>query len=225
MSKVKKLHLVVAFRSHDLVAAYPMNLAGLLLRQVETARKLGMRPGTLTVTSYSAHVYERDWTAAEVVIKQHYEEARREPSWDQRSSWHVELIQPVVEEKPVEVGEVLQVPRSASGVLDAWKVQATWSQDLAHLYDHIWIENQTTGERQKVSLHHWREKRGDYRGPQPKPTLRATALTPDGREVLGVFSAETAEALRAQIERSGLVTSVGAALWLGDEIRKVSGRM
>lgn len=220
-----RLHLVVAFRSHDLFAAYPTNLAGLLLWQVETARKLGMRPGTLTVTSYSAHVYERDWTAAEVVIKQHYEEARREPSWDQRSSWHVELIQPVVEEKPVEVGEVLQVPRSASGVLDAWKVQATWSQDLAHLYDHIWIENQTTGERQKVSLHHWREKRGDYRGPQPKPTLRATALTPDGREVLGVFSAETAEALRAQIERSGLVTSVGAALWLGDEIRKVSGRM
>lgn len=217
----KRLELVVAFRSWDLYAAAPMNLAGLLLWQDETARKLGMRPGSLTVTSYSAHVYERDWNAAEEVIKQHYEEARREPQWDQRSSWHVELIQPVVEEKPVEVGEVLQVPRSASGKIDVWAVQA---EPLPELYDHVWIENQTTGERRKVSLHDWREKRGDFRGPQPKPTLRATALTPDGREVLGVFTAETAESLRAQIERSGLVTSVGAALWLGDEIRKVSGR-
>lgn len=217
-----RLHLVVAFRSHDLFAAYPTNLAGILLWQAETAAKLGMRAGTLTVTSYSAHVYERDWNAAEAVIAEHYEKAHREPAWDQRSSWHVELVQPVVEEKPVEVGEVLQIPRPASGVLDTWEVQA---EPLPDLYDHVWVENQTTGERRKVSLHDWREKRGDYRGPQPQPTLRATALTPDGREVLGTFEAETPEALRTMCERSGLVTSIGAALWLGDEIRKVAGRV
>jgi len=53
--------------------------------------------------------------------------------------------------------------------------------------------------------------------------LRATALTPDGNAVIGVFEASTPEALRAQIERSGLCTSTGSALWLGDEIRRVAG--
>jgi hypothetical protein len=55
------------------------------------------------------------------------------------------------------------------------------------------------------------------------PMLRATALTPDGKEVIAVFEATTPEALRSQIERSGLISSVGSALWVGDEIRRVSG--
>lgn len=172
------LHLIIAFRSHDLFAAYPTNLAGILLWQSELAAKLGLKAGSLTCTSYSAHVYERDWTAAEEAIRQHYD-TNREPRWDRRSTFHVELVPPVIVEKPVAVGE---------------------------------------------TLHDWRDKRGDYRGPQPQPTLRATALTPDGEKVLRVFEAETPEALRAQVERSGLVTSIGAALWLGDEIRRVTGR-
>lgn len=215
------LHLVVAFRSHDLYEGWPLNLAGILLWQCELAKKLGLRPGSLTCTSYSAHVYERDWTAAEQTIEEHYEKARHEPDWDQRSTWHVELVQPATVEKPVAVGETLRVPRSASDTVDTWEVQA---EPVTDLYEHIWIENQTNGERRKVTLRDWRDKRGDYRGPQPKPTLRATALTPAGREVLRTFEAETPEALRDMCERSGLITSIGSALWLGDEIRKVAGR-
>jgi hypothetical protein len=212
-----RLHMTIMFRSHDLFGAWPTNLAGIARWLGKTAESLGMGIGTLTCVSCSAHVYAKDWADSDKVIAERYEK-NHEPRWDQRSSWHVELIRPVTEEKPVVVGEALQVPRSASGVLDVWEVQA---EPVIDRDDHVWIENCTTGVRQQVSLHDWREKRGDYRGPQPKPTLRATALTPDGREVIRVFDAETPEGLRGQIERSGLVTSVGAALWLGDEIRKV----
>lgn len=211
------LHLVVAFRSHDLFAGWPVNLAGLCLWQSDLARKLGMRPGSLTCTSYSAHIYERDWNAANEVVAKHHD-TNREPAWDQRTSWYVQKIPPVVEEKPIVVGEMLDVPRPASGVIDRWEIQ----EEPAGPGMVVGL-NQTSGERARIPERMWRERRGDYRGPQPKPTLRATALTPDGSEVVAVFEAETAEALRAMIERSGLVTSIGAAMWLGDEIRKLAG--
>lgn len=219
-SDYPRLHMTVMFRSHDLYGAWPTNLAGIARWLGKTAEVMGTGVGTLTCVSCSAHVYIKDWADSDNIIAERYEK-NHEPRWDQRSSWHVELVRPTVEEKPVVVGEVLQVPRSASGILDTWEVQAEPVHDL---YEHVWIENQTTGERVKVPQASWREKRGDYRGPQPKPTIRATALTPDGREVLRVFEAETPEGLRGQIERSGLLSSFGAALWLGDEIRKVAAK-
>ena len=57
-----------------------------------------------------------------------------------------------------------------------------------------------------------------------KPRLRATAFSPgptsDGK-VIAVIEAPTPGALRLQIERSGLVTEIGAALYLGTEIERV----
>lgn len=153
------LHMTVTFRSHCLYAGWPTNLAGLCLWLVEEAERLGMAVGTLTCMSMSAHLYAKDWNAAEGVISKHYD-SNREPSWDQRSSWRVERFE----------GEALDI--------------------------------------------------GEY----ANPTFRATALTPGGSEVIAVFEASTPESLRTQIEKSGLVTSTGAALWLGDEIRRVAGK-
>lgn len=55
-----------------------------------------------------------------------------------------------------------------------------------------------------------------------RPVLRATALSPDGADVLQVFEASNAWQLRRAIEASGLVTCIGAALWLGAELERVS---
>jgi len=54
------------------------------------------------------------------------------------------------------------------------------------------------------------------------PALRATALSPDGSEVLATFEARTPEALARQCVDSGLITEIGAAVWLGREIARVA---
>lgn len=207
------LNLTAVFRSHDMAGGWPTNLLGLAMWQVDLAARLGLRVGTLTCLSQSAHVYAHGWDAARTVVKTH-PERKREPAWDQRSSWHVEWVAPAAVERPIVVGETLDRPR-LSGVLDCWEVT-----DEPAGEDMIVVLNRTTRERVRALRRDWREARGDYRGPQPEGNLRATALTPDGRDVLGVFEASTPQALRAKIEDSGLVTSVGAALWLGDEIRR-----
>ena len=60
--------------------------------------------------------------------------------------------------------------------------------------------------------------------PVPGPSLfslRATALTPDGTEVLRVFEAKTPERLLRDIGESGLIQEVSGALWLGREVERV----
>lgn len=60
--------------------------------------------------------------------------------------------------------------------------------------------------------------------PMPGPpifSLRASALTPDGAEVLQVFEAKTPEKLLRDIGESGLITETGSALWLGREVERV----
>lgn len=57
--------------------------------------------------------------------------------------------------------------------------------------------------------------------PLPKvQAIRAVCLTPSGDKVTAVFEGRTASALVSQIERSGLVTSIGNAMWLGGELVK-----
>jgi hypothetical protein len=46
-------------------------------------------------------------------------------------------------------------------------------------------------------------------------------LTPDGTETVAVFEGTTAEGLQRQIERAGLVTTVGNGMWLGRELARV----
>lgn len=53
-------------------------------------------------------------------------------------------------------------------------------------------------------------------------TIHATALSPDGTKTLAVFEAPTPGALLLDIGRSGLVTSVEHALWLGAEVERVA---
>lgn len=158
------LHLVVAFRSHDLFAAYTMNLRALCMLLVNTAIEQSMGIGTLTCHSYSAHVYDRDWNAANEAIAAWEESSKGQIDFDPRSSWHVEVV------------------------------SFEWDAE-------------------------------GFGVPAERRTIRATALTPDGARVLAVFEGRTALGLRVQIERSALVTSVGGALWLGDQLAQAEKRL
>ena len=84
------LHLTVIFRSHDLFGAYPHNLAACCLWLVRTAEAHGMAVGTLTCCSFSAHVYERDWAAAQDVVEAY--KPPPGPRWDPRTIWTVEAV-------------------------------------------------------------------------------------------------------------------------------------
>ncbi len=97
----------------------------------------------------------------------------------------------------------------------------------AHLYDRDWHDAQKVVKKHSSRRHQWDQRStwqvevkhfkgvpGDGEG----SFIRATALTPDGSEVIGVFTARTAQAMQSKIERSGMVTSVGNALWLGREL-------
>lgn len=205
------LHLTVTFRSHDLFAGYPTNLAGICLWLVNTAEQHGMNVGTITCISFSAHVYERDWNAANAVITEHHDTATK-PKWDQRSSWRVERVVEPLSVLPIEVGEEIT---SFGG--DTWKVIARLDGD-----DDRYMLESPGGKTANVRADLLRKARGDHER-QESSFLRATALNPDGTSVIATFEASTAEALRSKIERSGLCTSTGSALWLGDEIRRVAG--
>lgn len=200
------LHLTVAFRSHDLFGAYPTNLAGICLWHVQTARRHGMEVGSLTCVSMSAHLYKKDWNDADEKVSL-YHDTNREPQWDQRSTWRVEVM--VGPELPVKVGQTVTDP---SAKAERWTVVEVLDND------HFMMENSGTKKRVRAAGGMIRSQRND---PARTKTLRATALTPDGRQVVKVLEATTVEALRGQVERSGLVTSVGGALWLGAEIERV----
>lgn len=217
-----KLHLVVAFRSHDLYGAYGTNLAGIMLWQSETAKKLGMQVGSLTVTSYSAHVYARDWAAAEAAVETHLPKG---PYWDQRSTWRVERVevqQPFPSAWP-KVGErVFHEHRGQFETIGGWFLieRYDFREGESEPYS-VKLVPAPDPEVGAGNLPEWISTT-DLLGirPRRKFLLRATALTPDGKEIIEVFEAETEEGLRGKIEQSGLVTSIGAALWLGDEIRR-----
>lgn len=87
------LHMTVTFRSHDLFAGYPLNLAACCLWLVRLADKLGMSVGTLTCLSMSAHVYDRDLADAQKVVTAY--KPPTGPRWDQRAAWRVELVRAV----------------------------------------------------------------------------------------------------------------------------------
>ena len=203
------LHLTVAFRSHDLAQAWALNLAGCCLWLVRLAGELGMAVGTLTCLSGSAHVYDRDWKKAEDVIgKTRWPPIR----WDQRSSWRIEKVEdPWV----IEVGDESEYKGAVQKIV---KIEAREGLDyLVETTDAKGKLQSWFGRGALVGLGFHRAK--------AKPRLRATAFKPgpgsDG-QVIAVLEAPTAGALRLQIERSGLVTEIGAALYLGTEIARVT---
>lgn len=111
----------------------------------------------------------------------------------------------------------------------------------AHLYDRDWDAARAVVEAYKAPVLEWDgrsswavEKTGgnDYgdlidtvrAGGEyvpPSDGLRATATDPTGENILGVFEGRNPENLARACVDSGLLTTTGAAVWLGREIERV----
>lgn len=65
-----KLHFVVYFRSWDLWAGLPSNLAALQLMKESMASDLGLEDGTLNAVSPGLHLYDHSWEFARMVLKE-----------------------------------------------------------------------------------------------------------------------------------------------------------
>jgi len=63
-----QLHLSIFFRSHDFAGAYPANLYGLARLLQYVAGEVGAKPGSISTTSASAHIYEHDWDWVERLL-------------------------------------------------------------------------------------------------------------------------------------------------------------
>jgi thymidylate synthase len=63
-----RLNLSVFFRSHDFAGAYPANLYGLARLLQYVASETGAKPGSISTTSASAHIYEHDWDSVERML-------------------------------------------------------------------------------------------------------------------------------------------------------------
>jgi len=63
-----RLHLSIFFRSHDFAGAYPANIYGLARLLQYVAREVGAKPGSISTTSASAHIYEHDWDWVEEML-------------------------------------------------------------------------------------------------------------------------------------------------------------
>lgn len=93
----------------------------------------------------------------------------------------------------------------------------------AHLYDRDWntareIVQET---RENIRL----DPRSTWQVDVVDGKIRALALWPDGSEIVEVFEGTNAQDLRRRVERSGLVTSIGNALWLGAELARAEAQL
>jgi len=64
------LHFIVYFRSWDLWAGFPSNLAGLQLMKEHMAKEIGVADGEMECLSGGLHLYEHSWELARQVLKQ-----------------------------------------------------------------------------------------------------------------------------------------------------------
>ncbi|CAN5204503.1 hypothetical protein BH09PAT2_BH09PAT2_05510 [soil metagenome] len=63
------LNMFASFRSHDMFKAALPNAFGLLHLQKYVSDKTTLKPGSLSITSFSAHIYEEDWQMAQDTLK------------------------------------------------------------------------------------------------------------------------------------------------------------
>jgi len=64
-----KLHFVVYFRSWDLWAGFPSNLAAIQLLKEYMASEIGVKDGELVAMSKGLHLYEYSWELARAVLR------------------------------------------------------------------------------------------------------------------------------------------------------------
>ena len=64
-----KLHYVVYFRSWDLYAGFPSNLAGIQLMKEFMASEIGVEDGEIIAVSKGMHLYEYNWEVARAVAR------------------------------------------------------------------------------------------------------------------------------------------------------------
>jgi thymidylate synthase len=62
-----KLHFVVYFRSWDMYAGFPNNLAGIQLMKEFMAGEIGVEDGEIIAVSKGLHLYEHNWEVARLV--------------------------------------------------------------------------------------------------------------------------------------------------------------
>ena len=63
------LHFIVYFRSWDLCAGFPSNLAGLQMMKEHMAGEIGVADGEMECLSGGLHLYEHTWELAKRVLK------------------------------------------------------------------------------------------------------------------------------------------------------------
>jgi len=64
------LHFIVYFRSWDLWAGFPSNMAGLQLMKESMASEIGVSDGEMECISGGLHLYDHSWELAKKVIKE-----------------------------------------------------------------------------------------------------------------------------------------------------------
>jgi len=64
-----KLNFVVYFRSWDLWAGFPSNMAALQLLKEYMASEIGVEDGELVAMSKGLHLYEYTWELAKAVVR------------------------------------------------------------------------------------------------------------------------------------------------------------
>jgi thymidylate synthase len=61
-----KLHFIVYFRSWDLWAGFPANLAGIQLLKEYMAQQIGVEDGEIIAVSKGMHLYDYTWDLAKL---------------------------------------------------------------------------------------------------------------------------------------------------------------
>ena len=64
-----KLHFIVYFRSWDLYAGFPSNLAAIQLLKEYMANEIGIEDGSLNAISPGLHLYDHSWEFARRILK------------------------------------------------------------------------------------------------------------------------------------------------------------
>ncbi|MEK6921288.1 MAG: thymidylate synthase, partial [Nanoarchaeota archaeon] len=73
----EKLYLTAFFRSNDMFHAWPRNTFGLRKLQYFVSQEVGIPPGSLTVISSSAHIYQNNWALVDQLLSQYHHPVKR----------------------------------------------------------------------------------------------------------------------------------------------------